>query len=434
MLQHIIDRRLAGRNKSVGNRERFLKRYKQQIQDAVRRAIDGRSIRDVARGEDIRISRRDTREPVFQHGSGGRREMVHPGNRDYLRGDRIQRPQGGGGSGGGGSGQASDSGSGEDDFVFALSKEEFLQVFFEDLALPHLVRTQLTEVVEWTPQRAGYSSDGTPNNLHIVRSLRGAIGRRIAIGAGVRAELAELEQCCDALSESARQADPALQAQWLEMQERIRHLRARLLAIPFLDPIDLRFRNRVRVPVPSSKAVMFCVMDVSGSMDEARKDLSKRFFILLYLFLTRHYEHIEIVFIRHHTQAQEVDEDTFFHAKETGGTVVSSALHLMADIIRKRYPRDLWNIYGAQASDGDNWHQDSGLCRQLLQEQILPACRYFAYIQVAAPEQNLWEEYARLAEEESGRFAMRKAVEVSQIYPVFRDLFRKEGARPVLKD
>jgi hypothetical protein len=209
----------------------------------------------------------------------------------------------------------------------------------------------------------------------------------------------------------------------------IKHLRGRIAGIPFLDPIDLRFRNRVKVPVPTSKAVMFCLMDVSGSMDEGRKELSKRFFILLYLFLTRHYEKIEIVFIRHHTQAQEVDEEGFFHSTETGGTVVSSALVLMEEIIRARFPSDQWNIYGAQASDGDNWHHDSGRCRELLEQKILPLCRYYAYVQVADPEQNLWEEYVRLAAVSGKHFAMRKVTEAAQIYPVFRDLFKKEGVQ-----
>ena len=168
-------------------------------------------------------------------------------------------------------------------------------------------------------------------------------------------------------------------------------------------------------------------MDVSGSMDETRKDLAKRFFILLYLFLTRHYEHIDIVFIRHHTQAQEVDEQNFFHATETGGTVVSSALEKMVEIARARYPRSEWNIYGAQASDGDNWHHDSGRCRELLNDKLLPLVRYFAYVQVAEEEQNLWEEYARLQEVQK-HFAMRKVTQASQIYPVFRDLFKAEGA------
>ena len=179
-MQQIIDRRLAGKNKSIGNRERFLRRHKDQIKEAVKRAIDGRGIRDVERGEDIHIPKKDLSEPVFGHGPGGIRETVHPGNQDYMRGDRIERPQGG--SGGPGGGRASDSGEGEDDFVFALSKEEFLQVFFEDLALPHLVRTQLADVPEYKSHRAGYSNDGTPNNLSVVRSMRGALGRRIAVG------------------------------------------------------------------------------------------------------------------------------------------------------------------------------------------------------------------------------------------------------------
>ncbi len=422
-MQQIIDRRLAGKNKSIGNRERFLRRHKDQIREAVKRAVDGRGIRDMEKGEDIHIPRRDITEPVFGHGQGGKREMVHPGNQDYVRGDKIERPKGGGGGGSGG-GQASDSGEGEDDFVFHLSKEEFMQVFFDDLALPNLARTTLADTPEYKTHRAGYSSDGTPNNLHVVRSMRGAIGRRIALGSESRRELKLLEDKLDAIR---RHPHPNPFAHEIpELEREIAALRARIERIPYLDPIDLRYRSRVRVPVPTSKAVMFCLMDVSGSMDESRKDLAKRFFILLYLFLTRHYEKIDIVFIRHHTQAQEVDEQNFFHATETGGTVVSSALVLMEEIARARYPTSEWNIYGAQASDGDNWHHDSGRCRELLADKILPLCRYFAYVQVAEEEQNLWDEYAALAAETKA-FAIRKVTEASQIYPVFRDLFKKEG-------
>jgi uncharacterized sporulation protein YeaH/YhbH (DUF444 family) len=423
MLQQIIDRRLAGKNKSIGNRERFLRRHKEQIREAVKRAVDGRGIRDIAQGEDIHIPKRDISEPVFGHGPGGKREMVHPGNQDYVRGDRIERPKGGGGRGGGG--QASDSGEGDDDFVFHLTKEEFMQVFFDDLALPNLARTTLADTPEFRTQRAGFSADGTPNNLHVVRSMRGAIGRRIALGGDSRRELRRLEEHLALLK---RHPDPNPNIHEIaELEQEIEALRARLDRIPYLDPIDLRYRSRIRVPVPTAKAVMFCLMDVSGSMDEARKDLAKRFFILLYLFLTRHYEKIDIVFIRHHTQAQEVDEENFFHSTETGGTVVSSALVLMEEIARARYPTSEWNIYGAQASDGDNWHHDSGRCRELLAHNILPLCRYFAYVQVAEEEQNLWDEYSMLSADNK-TFAIRKVTEASQIYPVFRDLFKKEGA------
>ena len=428
-MSSIIDRRLAGKNKSIGNRERFLRRHKQQIREAVRKAVSGRGIRDIERGEDITLPKRDVSEPVFRHGNGGSREMVHPGNREYMTGDQIERPKGGGGGGGGGSGQASDSGEGEDDFVFHLNKEEFMQVFFEDLALPNLVKTALAEVPEWKSQRAGFSSDGTPNNLHVVRSMRGALGRRIALGGEPRRELRELEaQHVSLLREGPGSGGAALHAHALrDLESRIEALRARLGRIPYLDPIDLRYRSRVRVPVPTTRAVMFCLMDVSGSMDEQRKDLAKRFFILLYLFLTRHYEKIELVFIRHHTQAQEVDEHGFFHATETGGTVVSSALVLADEIARARYPSSEWNLYIAQASDGDNWHHDSGRCRQIVEEKLLPLVRYYAYLQVAEAEQNLWDEYTRIAATHK-HFAMRKVLTPGEIYPVFRELFKKEGS------
>ncbi len=420
MLQQIVDRRLSGKNKSIGNRERFLRRYREQIRDAVRKAVSGRGIRDIEQGEDITLPRRDVSEPVFGHGRGGVSESVHPGNRDYVRGDRIARPQSGGG-GAGGSG--SPDGGGEDDFVFRITREEFMQVFFDDLALPHLVRTQLLpDAPEWRTQRMGFVSAGNPASLHIVRSLRTALGRRIAMGGELRRRLRALQE---ELVHAERSADTP-RAVLRALQERFEALQRRVRRIPFLDPLDLRFRNRVRIPQPTAKAVMFCLMDVSGSMDEERKDIAKRFFILLYLFLMRHYEKTDVIFIRHHTQAAEVSEAEFFEATETGGTVVSSALVLMHNIIQARYPGSDWNIYGAQASDGENWHNDSARCGELLLDKLLPMLRYFAYVQVAGDEQSLWEEYTRVKEREP-KFAMSRVTSASDIYLVFRELFAKTG-------
>ncbi len=420
MALHIIDRRLAGKNKSVGNRERFIRRYKQQIADAVRRAVAQRDIRHIEQAENVTIPRKDIHEPTFHHGPGGVRDTVHPGNVDHVRGDRIARPKGGGNGAGR---QASDSGEGEDDFTFTLTKEEFMQLFFEDLALPRLLRTHIGETPQYKTRRAGFSHDGTPHNLAVLRTMRGALGRRIALTKAPQRELQVLQQQLDAL---LTQDDGTSEAV-AELQQRIAALQARVGKVAFLDPIDLRFRNRIKVPVPSSQAVMFCVMDVSGSMDEARKDLAKRFFILLYLFLTRHYEKIDIVFIRHHTQAAEVSEDDFFHSTESGGTVVSSALVLLDQIMRARYSSQDWNIYVAQASDGDDYGDDSAICSKLLADKILPLVRYYAYVQVAPEEQNLWQEYAQLPPLFPW-FAMRKVDDASEIYPVFRELFKKEGA------
>jgi uncharacterized sporulation protein YeaH/YhbH (DUF444 family) len=418
MLHQVIDRRLAGKNKSIGNRERFLRRYRDQIKEAVRKAVGDRSIHDIEEGTDITLPRRDVSEPTFSHGPGGTREMVHPGNQEYVKGDRIAKPQGGGSGAGKG---ASADGSGEDDFVFRISREEFMNYFFDDLALPRLIRTQLlADAPEWKSRRAGYVSEGNPTSLHVVRSMRTALGRRIAMGGDARPQLRKLE---DHLRQLELRGD-APEAELASVNAEIQALRERLKRVPFLDPFDLRYRNRVREPVPTSKAAMFCLMDVSGSMDEARKDLAKRFFILLYLFLTRHYQQTDVIFIRHHTQAAEVTEDEFFHATESGGTVVSSALTLMHEVIRARYNSSEWNIYGAQASDGDNWQQDSSKCREILDDKLLPLCRYFAYVQVADEDQNLWEEYTRVRDA-NPHFAMQKIVTPSQIFPVFRDLFKK---------
>jgi uncharacterized sporulation protein YeaH/YhbH (DUF444 family) len=420
-LVHLIDRRLQGKNKSAGNRERFLRRYKGQIKDAVERAIKGRSITEVEKGEKVSIPVKDINEPSFGHAQGGVWETVRPGNKEYQKGDQLQRPKGGNGQGKGKAGNSEQTS--EDDFAFELSREEFMNYFFEDLELPNLVKTQLKSVTEFRQQRAGYTVSGTPSNIHVLRSLRGALGRRIAMGAKSTKRLKEAEAELEQLLLTAFQDDHRV----LALKKEIHHLRTRLYAIPFIDPIDLRYSNRIKVPKPSSQAVMFCIMDVSGSMDQAKKDASKRFFILLYLFLTRAYEKIEVVFIRHHTQASEVDENEFFNSRESGGTVVSSALHLLAKIMHERYSSADWNTYVAQASDGDNWDNDSKACRELLINTIMPAVQYYAYVEITDGEpQNLWEEYTQIPDIHP-HFAMQKIESPADIYPVFRELFKKQS-------
>jgi uncharacterized sporulation protein YeaH/YhbH (DUF444 family) len=412
---------LQGKNKSAVNRERFLRRYKSQIKDAVGRAIKGRSITDIENGEKVSIPVKDVSEPSFGHAHGGVWETVNPGNEEYQKGDLINRPKGGGGAGKGKAGNSDQTS--EDDFIFELSREEFMNYFFEDLELPNLVKTQLTATTEFKNQRAGYTVSGTPSNIHVLRSLRGALGRRIAVGGPSRRRLAEAEAELEALLE----ADvPLSDPQVVELKKLIHHLHTRILAIPYIDPFDLRYTNRVKVPKPMTQAVMFCIMDVSGSMDETRKDTAKRFFILLYLFLKRVYDKIEVVFIRHHTAASEVDEDEFFHSRESGGTVVSSALHLLDKIITERYGAGSWNSYVAQASDGDNWDNDSVLCRQLLVNTIMPKVQYYTYVEITdGPPQNLWEQYSQVPDHHP-HFAMQKIVTPADIYPVFRELFKKQ--------
>ena len=421
-MTQIIDRRLNGKNKSAVNRQRFLRRFREQIRKSVSDAISQRSIKDIDKGETVNIPTRDTNEPIFSHGPGGRREIVQPGNTDFVAGDKVPRPPSSGG--GSGNGKASNSGEGEDEFVFQLSREEFLEFFFEDLALPDLVKTQLATISEHKMVRAGYTTSGVPTNINVIRSMKGALARRMALRAPYQEKLRKTEAEYEELKQLHEENHPKL----LELEKEIHRLRTKINAIPFIDTFDLRYNNRIKEPSPTTRAVMFCLMDVSGSMNEERKDIAKRFFILLYLFLTRTYKNIDVVFIRHHTTAKEVDEQEFFYSRETGGTVVSSALELMYEIISERYPTSDWNIYAAQASDGDNWEGDSPACREILVNKIMPCLQYYAYVEITAYEhQSLWREYERV-KEVFPNFSIQDIAGLTSIYPVFRELFKKHAA------
>ena len=420
----IIDRRKNGKNKSTVNRQRFLDRYKKHIKKAVSEAVNKRSITDVVSGSEVTIPTKDLSEPTFRHGQGGHYKQVHPGNKEFAPGDRIKRPQGGGGGAGGGKGKASNSGEGMDEFSFQINHDEFLEYMFDNLELPNLVRKQLADMTEFKIRQAGYTSGGSPDRLNIVRSLRSAHARRIALSGSDRKEIRALKRELREMEVSPEEMD---KERALEIRERIAELNIKLKKLPFIDDFDLKYNNMVKVPAPSNKAVMFCVMDVSGSMTQEIKEMAKRFFILLYLFLQRSYKQIEVVFIRHHTAAKEVNEEDFFYSRETGGTIVSSALEMTRDVIDARFNPNDWNIYVAQASDGDNWEGDSSVCTKILNEQIMSKVQYFSYVEITdRAHQNLWREYQGVAEKFPEHFAMEQIKSASDIYPVFRSLFAKK--------
>jgi uncharacterized sporulation protein YeaH/YhbH (DUF444 family) len=417
---NIVDRRLNPKSKSLGNRQRFVRRAKADIRDAVRDALKKRKVSGVEGSEQIKIRSKSVREPSFNHGrDGGIRDYVLPGNQDYKAGDMIPKPQGGGGGKGG---KASADGGGEDDFVFTLSKEEFLDLFFEDLKLPNLVKNRLKDIKNPLPHRAGYTSDGPPAKLARVRTLRRSLARRIALKRPKTEEVRALEEEIARLEAEMPRNEPLI----AELRARLEHAIRLRKTIAYVDPIDLQFNRFDRVPRPTTQAVMFCMMDASASMTENLKDLAKRFFMLLHVFLSRHYKQVHVVFIRHTSTAAEVDEDTFFRGVETGGTVISTALEEMDRIVRERYSPADWNIYAAQASDGDNIPDDMGRCIDLAENNLLPACQYYAYIEVSehsGPGETVaWSGFSELAQRHS-HFAMRRVTNPGEIFPVFHELF-----------
>ncbi|MGV3739832.1 MAG: YeaH/YhbH family protein [Gammaproteobacteria bacterium] len=418
-MTQFIDRR-STRHKSTVNRRRFMLRYQDHLKKAVFDAVGKRNITDIDQGEQVVIPAKDIAEPNFQHAAGGIRNIVLPGNDQYITGDKIQRPEQKGGQGSG-SGEASNEGEGADDFIFELTREEFLEYYFEDLELPDLVKKDLCQINTFKTIRAGFSTTGIPTNINVIRSMRQALGRKMSVNAIFSRRLEEAEQNYLYLK--------AIDSDRLSLEEALNEIeliKKKIKAIPFIDTIDLRYNNRIKIPAPATNAVMFCIMDVSGSMDEIKKDIAKRFFILLYLFLKRAYSKIELVFIRHHTSAKEVTEQDFFYSRETGGTVVSSALELLLQTIQTRFNPSAWNVYVAQASDGDNWNADSPHCMELLHDKIMPLVQYFSYIEIMPRHhQSLWEGYTQLTNKHPN-FAMQNIDRVADIYPVFRELFKRK--------
>ena len=426
----IIDRRPNPHGKNIENRRRVLARARDAVQRAARDAVASGKLREVGKGGAISIPSDALHEPSLHRVfSSGVRDVVLSGNKVFSPGDRLQRPPGGAGRGGAGPGEGGEDGAAEDNFRFVLTRDEFLDVFFDDLELPDLVKRQIATTDTMTVTRAGLSSDGSPSQLDLGRTMRHSMARRIGLRRPKPELVAELEARIAALEEHAvPDASDDLAALKAELVVALR----RMNRVPWIDPVDLRYRRFSMTPTPSTRAVMFCLMDVSGSMTERMKDLAKQFFLLLHVFLERRYKRVELVFIRHAEVAEEVDEDTFFHDPRTGGTVVSSALLEMLRVQRDRHPAESWNIYVAQASDGDNSGADTPKSCVLLRDQILKLVQYYAYIEIVGSgavirgETDLWRGYKAVAEIDD-RLTMRQVADKRDIFPVFRDLFARRS-------
>lgn len=353
-MSRIVDRRNTGKSPSASNRKKFMDRYKKYVRESIDKTIERTKIKDVQNKRKVSVPADRIDEPTFAHDTEkGTRRAVRSGNKTFRKGDQVDKP-----SGGGGSPKASNSPErGEDDFQFELTKAEFLDILFEDMSLPDYVKESIKKDFKTKRVRAGYTPDGVITQLNLKKTFEKSLMRRIAHKGAVagRIEEAETQEEKDELAKKKP---------------------------PFLEEVDLRYNNYEQKKYPVRHAVMFCLMDVSGSMTEHHKDLAKRFMLLLYLFLERQYDNIDIRFIRHTTEAEEVDEETFFYDVETGGTLVSSVFYKMREIIDNEYDTSTTNIYVAQASDGDNWESDNDELIQILEEKILPVVQYMAYIQV----------------------------------------------------
>jgi uncharacterized sporulation protein YeaH/YhbH (DUF444 family) len=436
-MTYFIDRRLNPKGKSLGNRQRFLRRARNQIRDAVQKSLKDSAVADIGKERKIKISTKGTKEPRFRLDpkASGERDFVLPGNKEFMPGDEIKKPRSG--ESGGRGKEASDSGDGEDDFEFIMSQDEVLDIFFEDLELPNLVRTTLKETPNRIWKRAGITTAGSPTQINLLRTMRNAHGRRLALHRPKLADIKAMEEQLDAMERELPLSEET-QQRIVALKELLAKAIAKRKWVGFIDPVDVRFNSYTEQPVPTSQAVMFCLMDVSGSMGEREKDLAKRFYMLLHLFLRRRYDKVDIVFIRHTHDAQEVDEQEFFYSRQSGGTIVSTALDKMLEIQRERYTTSDWNIYAAQASDGYTQSGDARRCVEMLNAEIMPLCQYYAYIEILDEREmevfssedsgaELWRAYRTVADEWKN-FATKRISKPADIFPVFRELFKKAEA------
>jgi uncharacterized protein len=433
-MTHFIDRRLNPKGKSLGNRQRFLRRARAQIREAVQKSLKDSPVADIQKNRKIKISTKGTKEPRFRLDpkSGGEHDFVLPGNKEFAPGDEIKKPPSG--EDGGRGKEAADFAEGDDDFEFTMTQEEVLDVFFEDLELPNLVRTTLKETPNKTWRRAGITTAGSPAQINLIRTMRNAQGRRLALHRPKLKDVEALEEELEAL-EREDPIDDDAREKIAALKEEIARATAKRKWVGFIDPVDVRFNSFAEQPVPTSQAVMFCLMDVSGSMGEREKDLAKRFYMLLHLFLKRRYKRVDIVFIRHTHDAQEVDEQEFFYSRQSGGTIVSTALDKMLEIQKARYASADWNIYAAQASDGYTQSGDARRCVDMLNADIMPLCQYYAYIEILDEREmevfasedsgaELWRAYRTVAELWPN-FATKRISKPADIFPVFHELFKK---------
>lgn len=381
----IIDRRDTKSNKNTSNRNRFIKRYKQHLKDSLDKVMRDKSIKDAGKSIDVPVNHNIIERDIDFDEDTGEYERVISGNKDFVKGDKIDIDEDDDSQGTGG-------GDGEDNFLFTLTKEEFFDIYFYDMDLPDFIKESMLDTTKKQYRRAGFIKDGIPVRLDILKTMQMSIARRISS------------------KESGKKP-------------------------PFLDDIDLRYRHFINVPKPMLKAVIFFCMDVSGSMEEHHKLLSKKFFILFYLFLNKTYESVDVRFIRYHHHASDVTEHEFFYSRETGGTEVLEGLGLINKIIDEEYPTNIYNVYVAHTSDGDASSKDEEDIIPFLDNELIDKLQYYAYVQVQTPKayewfNNGWEKLFGVLKN-SKHFGKKLNIETAiyegDVFPVLHNLFKKRG-------
>jgi sporulation protein YhbH len=323
-------------DRSARDRARHRQKIKKSIRDNIGDILAEESIIGRDRDKIIKVPIRSIKEYRFIYGENS--PGVSQGNGEQKPGDVVDKGSPDGGEEGKGGNQP-----GVDAIETDVTLEELIEIMFADLELPELERKALKNIVsENARRRKGLRKAGIRPRLDKKMTAKNRIKRKLAVSGSRGLDFENDEQ-----------------------------------RFPFHKD-DMRYFHVVPTEKESSNAVVFCIMDTSGSMGTAKKYLARSFYFLLYQFVRQKYQNVEVVFIAHHTEAKEVTEEDFFHKVESGGTYISSGYKKALEIIEDRYHPSNWNIYAFHCSDGDNFYSDNDRAVEAA-NQLCEVCNLFGY-------------------------------------------------------
>ncbi len=474
------------------DRQLFRERYKKIIREAVRDKIVNDSIEDFGKdGVTVPIPPETLEEPTIRHGQGGVFRRVFPGNLAYDVGDKIPKPP----PGQGGRPKASDGPDSPRPSEIYLTYDELLNILFEGRELPNMHKLRGKDVRIVDREKAGYTNKGPSHLMEQKRTDEKRRGEALILDKlGKKRALGNLGEQFDILAGFAEGVEsPGLEKMPVSRKEKIIPVLVGSLSAEFQpenngekkpEPVDLllqtveKMKSRLRetmdetarkrivvlekrlpehiktrenagklrpehrvydveddIPQPAAKAVVLCNMDVSGSMDKHKIEIAKSFFHLLYRFVNANYDEIALKFIYHTSNAEEVSEEEFFNPSKSGGTMVSSCIVKDKEVIARDFPPSEWNIYVAQASDGDNFESDSHALMKAM-EELLPDVQGFFYTEIkpgggySAYESSLLEIYQKLAEQFPDRMFTAELKSPADALDAFKSFFPQGGHKP----
>ena len=389
----IFQRHKTIADRSANDRSRHRKKIERAIKDGIYNIVAEESIIGKEGKKKFRIPVRGIKEYRFVYGDNGSKRVGSAQGKDVKRGQVIGKKQDA--KPGPGDGNKPGQEKGEEYYEVELTLDQLSEYLFKDLELPNLERKDKASVTSKKIKRHGYRTKGIRPRLDKKKTVIEKLKRK------------NKKKLYDESS------GPTKDDEGFSFHES-----------------DLRYRHYKIHEKKTSNAVIFFIMDISGSMTRDKKFLARSFFFLLYHFIRARYDKVELVFLAHDVEAYEVTEEQFFGRGSSGGTLVSSALTMTDDIISKRFHPNSWNVYVFQCSDGDNWPSDNERAVELA-KKVATKVQFFGYCQIEPSEERAtWNrEYALSNIYESlvsPKFRISEISKKEHIWPAFRSFFGSE--------